>query len=50
LDYKLEGQVIFFENKKYFDHFINDKLKFYGKATDVAIKKGVAVDIAYKEL
>lgn len=43
------SEVIFFENKKSFDHFINGKLKFDGQATAVAIKKGVALDIAYKD-
>ena len=43
------SEVIFFENKEAFDHFVNGKLKFDGQATAVAIKKGVSLDIAYKD-
>lgn len=43
------SEVIFFENKEAFDHFINGKLKFDGQATAVAIKKGVSLDVAYKD-
>ncbi len=41
------SEVIFFENKKSFEHFTNGKLKFDAQATAVAIKKGVALDVAY---
>jgi len=43
------SEVIFFENKKAFENFTNGKLKFDGQATAVAIKKGVALDIAYED-
>ena len=43
------SEVIFFENKKAFEHFTNGKLKFDAQATAVAIKTGVAIDVAYKD-
>lgn len=42
------SEVIFFENKKAYKHFINGKLKFDAQASAVAIKPGVSVDVAYK--
>jgi len=42
------SEVIFFENKKAFDHFINDNLKFDSQASAVAITVGASVDVAYK--
>ena len=42
------SEVIFFENKKAFDHFTNGNLKFDSQASAVAITVGVSVDVAYK--
>lgn len=41
------SEVIFFENKKSFDHFTNNKLKFGAQASAVAIKEGASIDAAY---
>ena len=43
------SEIIFFENKESFDHFINGRLKFDGQASAIAVKKGVSLDIAYKD-
>lgn len=43
------SEVIFFENKKAFEHFINGNLKFDAQASAVAITEGASVDVAYKE-
>ncbi len=43
------SEVIFFENKKAYDHFINGKLKFDAQASAVAITAGASVDAAYHE-
>jgi lipid-binding SYLF domain-containing protein len=43
------SEVIFFENKEAYDHFINNKLKFDAQATAVALDKGASVDVAYKD-
>jgi len=42
------SEVIFFENKKAFNHFINGNLKFDSQASAVAITVGASVDVAYK--
>ena len=53
IGFQLGGQqyseVIFFENKKAYDHFINGKLKFDAQASAVAITAGASVDAAYHE-
>ena len=41
------SEVIFFENKKAYKHFVNGKLKFDAQVSAVAIKPGVSVDVAY---
>ncbi|MCK5401799.1 MAG: hypothetical protein KAJ28_09200 [Flavobacteriaceae bacterium] len=41
------SEVIFFENKKAFDHFINGNLKFDAQASAVAITVGASIDVAY---
>ena len=38
------SEVIFFENQKSFDHFINGKLKFDAQASAVALKKGALIN------
>lgn len=43
------SEIIFMENKESFEHFINGRLKFDGQASAIAIKKGVSLDIAYKD-
>ena len=43
------SEVIFFENKKAFDNFINGKLKFDAQASAVAITEGASIDVAYNE-
>ncbi|MCJ7465339.1 MAG: YSC84-related protein [Maribacter sp.] len=40
------SEVIFFENREAFEHFINDKLKFDAQASAVAITKGASIDAA----
>lgn len=42
------SEVIFFENKKAFEHFTNENLKFDAQASAVAITEGASVDVAYK--
>lgn len=42
------SEVIFFENKKAFDHFTNGNLKFDAQASAVAITAGASIDVAYK--
>ena len=42
------SEVIFFENKKAFNHFSNGNLKFDSQASAVAITVGASVDMAYK--
>ena len=53
IGFQLGGQqyseVIFFENKKAFDNFINGKLKFGAQASAVAIKEGASIDAAYND-
>jgi lipid-binding SYLF domain-containing protein len=41
------SEVIFFENKKAYDHFINGNLKFDAQASAVAITAGASIDAAY---
>jgi len=41
------SEVIFFQNEKDFDKFMNKKLKFDGQASAVAIKKGASADLSY---
>lgn len=41
------SEVIFFENKKAYDHFINGNLKFDAQASAVAITVGASVNVAY---
>lgn len=43
------SEVIFFENKEAYNHFVNNKLKFDGQVSAVAITSGVSLDIAYKD-
>jgi lipid-binding SYLF domain-containing protein len=43
------SEVIFFENKKAFNHFINGNLKFDAQASAIAITAGASVDAAYHE-
>lgn len=43
------SEVIFFENKKSFDNFINGNLKFDAQASAVAITVGASVDVAYQD-
>ena len=41
------SEVIFFENKEAYDHFINGNLKFDAQASAVAITAGASIDVAY---
>lgn len=41
------SEVIFFENEKTFEKFMNGKLKFDAQASAVALKEGVSIDAAY---
>ena len=41
------SEVIFFQNEKAFEQFMNKKLKFDGQASAVALKKGTSADLAY---
>ena len=43
------SEVIFFENKRSFDLFINGKLKFDAQASAVALKEGASIDAAYQD-
>jgi lipid-binding SYLF domain-containing protein len=42
-------EVIYFENKASLDNFTGGKLKFSGQASAIALEKGTAVDMKYKE-
>ncbi|MEH6537575.1 MAG: lipid-binding SYLF domain-containing protein [Psychroserpens sp.] len=42
------SEVIFFENKKAFEHFTNGNLKFDAQASAVVITEGASIDVAYK--
>jgi len=52
IGFQLGGQqyseVIFFENKDAYDNFTNEKVKFDGQASAVAITSGASVDVAFK--
>lgn len=41
------GEVIFFQNEKAFEQFMNKKLKFDGQVSAVALKKGASADLSY---
>ena len=41
------SEVIFFQNEKAFEQFMNKKLKFDGQASAVALKKGTSADLSY---
>ena len=41
------SEVIFFQNEKALEQFMNKKLKFNGQASAVAIKKGTSADLSY---
>ena len=41
------SEVIFFQNEKAFEQFMNKKLKLNGQASAVAIKKGASADLSY---
>lgn len=43
------SEVIFFQNEKAFEQFMNKKLKFNGQASAVAIKKGASADLSYSD-
>ena len=43
------SEVIFFEDQKSFDKFMNGKLKFDAQVSAVAIKHGVSLDAAYAD-
>ena len=53
IGFQLGGQqykeVIFFENKKAYDRFTNEKVKFGGQATAVALDAGASVDVNWKD-
>ncbi len=42
------SEVIFFENKKAYDKFINGNLKFGAQASAIAITAGASIDAAYQ--
>lgn len=52
IGFQLGGQqyseVIFFENKEAYDNFTNEKVKFDGQASAVAITSGASADVAFK--
>ena len=43
------SEVIFFENKKAYNHFINGNLQFDAQASAVAITAGASIDAAYHD-
>ncbi len=43
------SEVIFFKNKKAFQNFINEKLKFDAQASAVALTEGASIDAAYND-
>ncbi|WKK67435.1 lipid-binding SYLF domain-containing protein [Lutimonas zeaxanthinifaciens] len=53
IGFQLGGQqykeVIFFENKAAYDRFTNEKVKFDGQASAVAITEGASVDVNWKD-
>lgn len=53
IGFQLGGQqykeVIFFEDKAAYEKFTNEKVKFNGQASAVAITSGASVDVAFKD-
>ncbi len=43
------SEVLFFQNKEAFEHFMNPKLKFDGQVSAVAPKKGISADLPYSD-
>ncbi len=43
------SEIIFFENKNSFEHFINGNFKFDAQASAVALKKGASINVAYSK-
>jgi lipid-binding SYLF domain-containing protein len=41
------SEVIFFQNEETFEQFINNKLKFDGQASAVALKSGASANVSY---
>lgn len=41
------SEVIFFQNKEAYDHFMNNKMKFDAQASAVVLTAGVSVDAPY---
>ena len=41
------SEVIFFQNEEAFEQFMNDKMKFDGQASAVALKSGASADVPY---
>ena len=41
------SEVIFFQNEEAFEQFMNNKLKFDGQASVVALKSGASADVSY---
>jgi lipid-binding SYLF domain-containing protein len=41
------SEIIFFENKKAYDNFVNGNLKFDAQASAVALKEGASINAAY---
>lgn len=42
-------EAIFFENEEAYDKFTNEKIKFDGQASAVAITAGASADVAFRE-
>jgi lipid-binding SYLF domain-containing protein len=40
-------EIIFFQNEEALEQFMNNKLKFNGQASAVALKKGASADLSY---
>jgi lipid-binding SYLF domain-containing protein len=53
IGFQLGGQqymeAIFFENEEAYDKFTNEKIKFDGQASAVAITAGASADVAFRE-
>jgi len=43
------AEVIFFENAKAYDRFVDNKFEFAAQASAVALKTGVSIDAEYKD-
>ena len=43
------SEIIFFENKKAYDKFLNGNLKFGAQASAIAITEGASIDAAYQD-